>query len=221
MLQANAPLGPLHGLAFFAGVPAAKVAEFSTRATVSSLKAHENLVVAEDPRTRIWFLRTGWARLRVHSPGGTEVTTAIAGPGELVSCAGEFGLDKHPCTITTLTDVDVIGLPAVHFEKWLKADPAAAYRMIELLRERLTESVTLKAINAERAPLRLRLTLGWLSRKFGTEIPATRALLADLTGLRAETCSRVLSDFKRRGVLRVHPRRISILRPERLSAGRP
>jgi len=213
---------PLQAVPLFAGVPAETLARYGLRATERRLAGEENLVVAGEPRTRVWFLRSGWVRVRVHSPGGVEATAAILGPDEVFACTGCCGLQTHPFTITALTDAEVLSVPAPAFERWLRGDADAAWRIIGVHGALLRESLSLRAVNAERAPVRLRLTLGWLSRKFGPEIPATRALLADLTGLRAETCSRVLSDLARRGVLRASPRRIRILRPERLDvrAGR-
>jgi CRP-like cAMP-binding protein len=135
----------------------------------------------------------------------------------MCGAAGDFGRASYPYTVTALTDASVVGVPAAAFERWLAADAGAACRVAGILSRRLLETAQLRAINAERAPLRLRLTLHWLSRKIGPRIPATRALLADLTGLRAETCSRVLSGLRRRGALRVSPGLVHILRPEALA----
>lgn len=200
----------------FEGVKPAALAQHGLHAAPRSLGVGENLIVAGEPRTKVWFIRSGWVRVIVHSAGGHETTAAIAGPGEILGCAAYFGLAIAPCTVTAMSGVEAVSVPAIAFERWLKTDALAACRLIAILGRRLSESGSLKAINAERAPLRVRLTLGWLARKFGSEIPATRAMLADLTGLRAETCSRVLSDLRRRGVLTVSPGRIRVLRREDL-----
>lgn len=214
MLQRLEP--SLKDFPLFAGVAAETLARHGLHASARSLKAEENMVLAGEPRTRVWFLNSGWMRVRVHSPGGVEATAAILGHGDVFACTGGFGLQTHPFTITALTDAETLSVPAAAFERWMRRDADAACRIVAVLGERLRESMSLKAVNAERAPVRVRLTLGWLARKFGPEIPATRALLADLTGLRAETCSRVLSGLARRGVLRASPRRIRILRADRL-----
>jgi CRP/FNR family transcriptional regulator len=179
-------------------------------------RASENIVVGGESRETVWFLRRGWARIRVYSPGGHEATSGILGPGEVFGYASIFGGKHYQCTLIAMTSVDAVAVPAASFEGWLRHDARAACRVIEILARQLLESKRLNAINAERASLRLQLTLAWLSRKFGCEIPATRSLLAELTGLRPETCSRMLSGLRRRGVISVAPRLVKVLRPDLL-----
>lgn len=198
------------GLPFFEGVSEAALFRHGLRASVRGLRAGEDLFLPGDPRARAWFVRSGWLRIRVHSPGGHESTVEILGPGEMCGAAGYFGRATYPHGATALTDATAVGVPTEPFERWVRGDARASWRAAGILGERL------QAINAEQAPIRIRLTLGWLSRKFGSRIPATRSLLADLTGLRAETCSRALSEMRRRGIVRVSPRLIQVLRPEAL-----
>lgn len=186
----------------------------------SSLRAGETLFAFGEPRRAIWLLRAGWVTARVHSPFGQEAMTAIFGAGEIVGGAASLGRPTYPCTVAALTDVQALTVPAEAFERWVQNDARAACRLVEIVGKRLDESNELQAINTARAEVRLRLTLGWMTRKFGREIPATRVLLGELTGLRPETCSRVLSDLRRRGIVRVSPRRIEVLRPERLEPAR-
>jgi CRP/FNR family transcriptional regulator len=206
----------LQEFALFEDVPPSVVTRYGLRPTLREFRASENLVVVGEPRAMVWFLHRGWARIRVYSPGGREATSGILGPGDVFGYANFFGGQTYQCTLTAMTDVSAVGVHAAAFEQWLRNDARAACRVIEILARQLLESTRLNAINAERASMRLQLTLAWLSKKFGPEIPATRSLLADLTGLRAETCSRVLSALRRRGVLRVAPRLVKVLRPDRL-----
>lgn len=210
------PPAALAGLPLFEGVTEAAVSLYGLRAAPRSLKAGEDLFHSGDPRTHAWFVRSGWLRIRVHSPGGHESTVELLGSGEMCGAAACFGLAAYPHGATALTDATAVGVPTHSFERWVQNDARAAWRVAETLGRRLLETSLLRAINAEQAPMRLRLTLSWLMRKFGPHVPATRSLLADLTGLRAETCSRALSVLRRRGIIRVSPGMIEVLRPERL-----
>lgn len=203
----------LRGLPVFEGVPESNLVRLGLHASTRRLGAGEDLFVAGDPRTWVWFVRDGWIRLRVHSPGGHETTAELLGPGEAF---GVSGFETYPFTASALTDVVVVGVSSAAFERWLKTDARGSFLLANGLSRRLIELTQLKAINAERAPVRLRLTLSWLVRKLGNRIPASRALLADLTGLRAETCSRVLSSLRRRGVLKVMPGQIHVMNPRGL-----
>jgi CRP-like cAMP-binding protein len=212
------PLELLKDIPLFAGISAEEAARRGLHPSPHSIFAGENLVTVGESRARVWFLRSGWTQIRAHSPAGHVSTVTIVGPGENLGCLSYFGLDTSPTTITALTDVSAVCVPTSAFERWLRSDAAAACKVLEAAGERLLESTLLKTINAERASIRLPLTLSWLYRKFGPDIPATRALLADLTGLRPETCSRALSDLRRRRILTVAPKRIRVLNREKLDA---
>ena len=211
------PASVLHQFSLFEGVAPSILAGYGLYPTERKFRASESVVVAGEPRAKVWFLRHGWARIRVYSPGGREATSGILGPGDVFGYANFFGGETYQWTLTAMTEVSAVGVSAHAFELWLRNDARSACRVIEILAGQLLESTRLNAINAERASVRLQLTLAWLSQKFGLEIPATRHLLADLTGLRPETCSRELAALRRRGVLRVAPRLVKVLRPDRLA----
>lgn len=210
------PRSVLQVFPLFEGIASSNLERLGLRPTLREFRARENLAIDGEARAMVWFVRCGWTHIRIYSPGGREATIGILGPGEVFGYANIFGGETYQSTLTALTDVSAVGVPTTEFERWLRSDARAACRVIEILGRQLVESARLNAINAEKAPVRLQLTLGWLSRKFGAEIPATRSLLAELTGLRAETCSRMLSALRRRGVLRVAPRLIKVVRPDRL-----
>jgi CRP/FNR family transcriptional regulator, anaerobic regulatory protein len=209
--------GGLSEFPFFEGFTEAELSRAGLHASPRALQPGEDLFTEGEPRSRTWFLRSGWVRMRVHSKGGHEATAVILGPGELCAAA-PLSSQSYACTITALTEAEASGVPAHSFEALLKTDARAALRMAECMAARVQEIAQLKAINGERAALRLTLTLAWLCRKIGPRLPATRALLADLTGLRAETCSRALSGLRRKGIVRVSPRVVHVLQPAKLEA---
>lgn len=219
-MPAHAPQPRGSGLSqipFFEGHSDAELLRAGLHGSLRALRPGEDLFTEGEPRNRVWFLRSGWVRMRVHSTGGHEATAVILGPGELCAAA-PLGRPAYACTITALTECSAAGVPAPAFEAFLRVDVRAALRMAECMAARVQEIAQLKAINGERAALRLTLTLSWLCRKIGPRLPATRALLADLTGLRAETCSRALSELRRKGVVRVSPRVVHVLQPAKLEA---
>ena len=202
---------------FFAGFSPEELSRAGLHGSARLLKPGEDLFHEGELRARIWFLRSGWVRMRVHSNGGHEATAVILGAGELCT-ANPLKGPSYTCTITALTESSACGVPAAAFDSFLRGDVRAALRMAECMADRVQEIAQLKAINGERAALRLTLTLAWLARKIGPRLPATRALLAELTGLRAETCSRALSGLRRKGIVKVSPRVVHVLQPAKLEA---
>ena len=222
-METRIALDWLSGHPLFEGVTEQVLGRHGLRLSTRDLRAGEHLFMNGDRRDTAWFLTEGWLLLRVPSPGGENggATVEILGRGDLSGCAGVGPGGLLPYTGTALTDLKAVGLPAANFEDWLRADSRAAWRMHEVLDRRLVETAELRAINAERADLSLRLLLDWLSRKLkSVRIPATRVLLADLSGLRPETCSRALTGLRRRGVIRVSQGLIEILRPDLLAPAR-
>jgi CRP/FNR family transcriptional regulator, anaerobic regulatory protein len=217
MTASPAAASGLAGISLFEGMPEAELIRAGLHASARALTPGEDLFAEGEPRARFWFLRSGWVRMRVHSLGGHEATAVILGPGELCAIA-PFQNETYACTVTALTEAVAVGVPAAAFEALLQRDPRAALRLAACMAERVFEIAQLKAINSERAALRLTLTLSWLVRKIGPRLPATRALLADLTGLRAETCSRALSGLRKKGLVRVSPRVVHVLQPAKLEA---
>lgn len=217
-VQSPQPTGAgLSEFPFFEGFTDAELLRAGLHGSPRTLKPGDDLFTEGESSTRVWFLRSGWVRMRVHSNGGHEATAVILGPGELCAAA-PLNQAAYPCTVTALTEAVASGVPAQAFEAFLRSEGRAALRMAECMAGRVMEIAQLKAINGERAPLRLTLTLAWLCRKIGPRLPATRALLADLTGLRAETCSRALSGLRRKGIVRVSPRVVLVLQPAKLEA---
>jgi CRP-like cAMP-binding protein len=216
--QSPQPTGAgLSEFPFFEGFTDAELLRAGLHGSSRTLQPGDDLFTEGEPSSRVWFLHRGWVRMRVHSSGGHEATAVILGPGELCAAA-PLHQAAYSCTVTALTEAVATGAPAQAFEAFLKSDGRAALRMAECMAARVQEIAELKAINGERAALRLTLTLAWLCRKIGPRLPATRALLADLTGLRAETCSRALSGLRKKGLVRVSPRVVHVLQPAKLVA---
>jgi CRP-like cAMP-binding protein len=163
--------GGLSEFPFFEGFTEAELSRAGLHASPRALQPGEDLFTEGEPRSRTWFLRSGWVRMRVHSKGGHEATAVILGPGELCAAA-PLSSQSYACTITALTEAEASGVPAHSFEALLKTDARAALRMAECMAARVQEIAQLKAINGERAALRLTLTLAWLCRKIGPRLPA-------------------------------------------------
>jgi CRP-like cAMP-binding protein len=215
--MASAPQTGLSGVTLFEGMSEAELARAGLHAAPRELAAGEDLFTEGEERSRAWFLRSGWVRMRVHSVGGHEATAVILGPGELCALS-LMPRATYGCTVTALTEATAVAVPSAAFESLLKSDVRVALRTAHCMADRVLEIAKLKAINGERAALRVTLTLSWLAAKIGPKLPATRALLADLTGLRAETCSRALSGLRRKGLVRVSPRLVEVLQPAKLDA---
>lgn len=204
---------PLSGIPLFAGYSPSALAASGLRPRRRALAAGQELFEAGAPREMVWFSRRGWLRTRAHSHNGFEATVELVGPGEMFGGASTPGLASYPCSAFALGEAEAVGVPARAFERWLARHPQAALAVARSLGRRLVELGRLKAINSEPSASRVRHVLAWLSERFGRRVPASRALLSDLTGLRPETCSRALSALRRRGLVRAARGEVELLGP--------
>lgn len=171
----------------------------------------DTICFAGQARDAAWIVESGWVRVLLPSADG-ETTAEILGPGDLFGCPG-CSSKVFTCTVVALTAVRATGYPALNLERFLHARPDAVRRLTEMMGVRVQEVAFLKSVGEERADRRIPLVLEWLRKKFGDDMPVTRELLADLCGLRRETCSRSLGGLKRKGILALASGRIQMLRP--------
>jgi CRP/FNR family transcriptional regulator, nitrogen oxide reductase regulator len=191
-------------------VSAARESEFSRRVTI---------FLEGDPIRHVVLLTSGSAKVMKLGPNGTEVILRIAGPGEVVELTGRPAQDHHCSMAQALNASTALIWEASAFQGLADRFPAlgcnitkvAAQRLQELeerYREISTETV---ATRLSHQLLRLFDQLGHRVNGNGTlKINLSREELAEMTGTTLFTVSRLLSEWKERGVLTVGRECVSV-----------
>jgi CRP/FNR family transcriptional regulator, cyclic AMP receptor protein len=195
-------------VAFFQGLPEEVIEKATAHMVLRTHPANQVILLENDWGSSVYFILSGWVKIRTYNLDGKEVTLNIVGNGELF---GEMAaLDEVPRSTDVITLVPtVIGnMPAQDFVQLLNTEPQAGIRLAQLMarrlrqvnrRLRLRESDSMSRV----ADVLLFLAEGQgIQRAEGIEIPnLPHRELSSLSGLARETVTRVLSKLERKALI--------------------
>jgi CRP/FNR family transcriptional regulator, cyclic AMP receptor protein len=169
-------------------------------------------VEGEMPRG-LFILCAGEAKLTAGSRQGESIILRLAESGELLGLSSLIAGSAYASTAETLTPSQVAFIPARKFQRFLRTHPDVALRVAEHLSMELHKSweqARLLALAPSTRSKLAQLLLEWV-REHGTpdedgvNVPfhMTHEEIGRIIGASRETVSRLLSDFKRRHLIRV------------------
>lgn len=169
--------------------------------------AHETVVFQGDLRTHVYILEEGWVKCYLTLIDGQRQIVAFSNAGSILGMDGDT---HHAAAIEAVTDIAVIALPVSRLEELMERDASLAAQMLRQLGRQLGAAQSqLAAVGAQSAEQKLATFLLSVSdlcaaadRKL-FELPMRRSDMAEFLGLRLETVSRKMSEFQRRGWVRM------------------
>ena len=172
----------------------------------------------------IWM---GRMKLLRHSVDGRDVVLDVLGPGRLLGEVAVFEGAPYSQTAQTMEDVAVISIARNDYLYLLQRYPVLALAVINELGHRLRVANDLvHSLAVDRVERRIARTLLRLATYNGTpskdglmiQMRLTRQDLADMTGTTVETAIRVMSRFRKQGLITTQRGRVIIKLPEELEA---
>jgi len=172
-----------------------------------------------DPPRKLYVVVKGEVKLLKQTEDGREMIVEMAYPGEVFGEEAIFDGEPYPLTAQALGDVELLSVSRTDFFAFLRDNPDLALEIITELGQRLREAQnTIRALAMERVEWRIARTLLMLSRKAGVvdadgvsiDLPLTRQDIADMAATTVETTIRVLSNFKKLGLVETEKGRIII-----------
>jgi len=183
-------------------------------------------VEGETPRG-LFILCSGEAKLTAGSRQGESIILRLAESGELLGLSSLIAGSPYAATAETLTPAQVAFIPARKFQRFLRTHPDVSLRVAEHLSMELHKSweqARLLALAPSTRSKLAQLLLEWAdehgtAEEEGVAVPfhMTHEEIGRIIGASRETVSRLLSDFKRRRLIRVKGG-IVHLAPEELRA---
>ncbi|MBN2025310.1 MAG: Crp/Fnr family transcriptional regulator [Actinobacteria bacterium] len=173
----------------------------------------------DQPRN-LYVVVKGEVKLLKQTEDGRETIVEMAYPGEIFGEEAIFDGQPYPLTAQALDDVELLSVTRTDFFSFLRDNPDLALEIITELGARLRESQnTIRALAMERVEWRIARVLLMLSRKAGIveadgvsiDLPLTRQDIADMAATTVETTIRVLSNFKKMGLLETEKGKIILL----------
>ncbi len=183
------------------------------------------LFLEGDPPERLVILLKGRIKL-TRTSEGKDVILRLVEPGDWFGGVAAFGRRAHPYSAQALEPSVIMDIRGEDFAQLMARYPAVAQQVIEGLTVQLIEAhEMIRRLALEPVEPRLAYTLLQLAGRGGARVtpgivlPAiTRQNLAELAGTTVETAIRVLSKWKRTGLVREDNGRIVIADPGALEA---
>ena len=181
------------------------------------------LVHENEPTTHVYVLLAGCAKVTATTPEGGFALLAIRAGGELI---GELaGLDGQPrsATVTAITTVHARVMPQATFQNFLTRHGDAAVAISRSVgsklrwatRRRIDFSGSRVRVRLARVLVELAPTYGWANDE-GIEIPLSQPELAAAVGAKEPSVHKVLTEFRRDGLISTGYGRITLLDLPRL-----
>jgi CRP/FNR family transcriptional regulator len=179
-----------------------------------------------EPGDAFYFVKKGTIKLFQVLEDGREKILHFVGEGEIFAEVLLFDGGPYPATAQTLEDTEVGIIRNADMEKLLSQHGEIAVKIIKVMSRRLRQAQQhSRDLALKGAYGRLAGSLLQLARDYGTpredgmtiDLNLSQQELASLIGTTRETVARILSDFKRLGLVGVERQRITILEPQRLA----
>lgn len=161
----------------------------------------------------LFVLKRGRVNIFRLAPDGRKLITATIGPGTIFGemslvgqgMRGSFAEAAEDCTLCVMSRTDL--------EHLIETYPRVALRLVEVLAARLAEvEERLETLAFKSVTAQLAATLLELAGEGGDQIAGvTHQDLAEMVGAYRETTTRILNEFRSRGLIELHRLRIQIV----------
>jgi CRP/FNR family transcriptional regulator, cyclic AMP receptor protein len=167
------------------------------------------ILLENDWGNSVYFILSGWVKVRTYNMEGKEVTLNILGKGEMFGEMASLDLITRSTDIITLTEASISSVPAQDFMYLLEHEPMAGIRLARLLARRLRQVNRRLRLREADSTSRVADVLLFLAEGQGvasTEGIAIPTLphreLSSLSGLARETVTRSLGKLEKKNLIR-------------------
>ena len=202
----------------FKGVSPENLSALAEQATLKKFKSGEMVIGETDPIRSFYVVISGQLKLYRSSAEGKEQTLQLLGQGDPFGLCTAFATDSFPATAMAIEDAAVLLIPGTVMETIARQEPALLFNIIQILSQRLKDSMTLieslalKEIPGRMASfLRHALSSDAADKKITVELTISQRELAKILGATPEALSRALRKMANDGILSTAGRVITIL----------
>lgn len=196
--------GRIHG---FNGAGASTPGAMAPGLSTHQIDAHEHLFFEGDTRDRIYIVESGWVKLYRTLIDGQRQVVGFANAGSVLGLESDV---QHANSCEAITQVVVRPIPASRLNGICRNDPTLADQVLRQISRQLgaaqAQLATIGAQSAEQKIATFLLSIAGLceeSRDGEFDLPMRRGDMAEFLGLRLETVSRKMTEFQRRGWIRL------------------
>jgi CRP/FNR family transcriptional regulator len=199
----------------------------TTVARLVHFSPDEILFYEGDPPTAVYIVTAGQVKRVKHSEVGKDIILEVVGPDALLGEMAALSDQPQDASAQTLDEVTAWRVDVDDFRRLVARQPALAETVIATLSRRLREAQDeIRSLTVERVERRIARTLLKLAKTVGhregrtfiLDLPLTRQDIAEMTGTTVETAIRVMSKWRRAGIVDTINSHIVLLDPHRLIA---
>lgn len=184
------------------------------------------LIRTGEPGDSAIVLLAGLVKIHKMATGGEEVLFSIAGAGDLLGEISTIRVAPRSATVTALTAVDGVLLPAAELRSFFARHPGAVTALLDLALTRLyTADLQRLEFVAADSLGRVASRLIELAERFGAErdggvievpLPLNQEELASWSAASRESTARALRSLRQLGLIRTHRLHLTVVDLERL-----
>jgi len=194
----------------FTGIPNREIKEMVCRARILEFATGDVIHSADDPITQVLLLMDGRIKRSQFSQNGQEVVLQLGVPGEVISVPTLLPRGKHSSTVSALQPCKVLAWESVSFNAMVERFPGLLKNLELILNSRL-EDLTQRFCEASTKATspRLASSLVQLADRIGEkvedhiELRVSQETLGQMTGMAFNSVSRLLSIWKRQGIVKL------------------
>src|SRR5208282_4939228 len=213
----------------FCQLPQAALAALNTLRQTTFYPKGALLFVEGQPTRGLFLICSGQAKLYVNSAEGQSLTLRVVEPGEVLCLSSLIADQPYPITAETLGPCQVGFLPRLGFLQLMRAHPDVALRVAKHLSMEIGKAWRQTRMLALAPDTHAKLTqflFDWAEKHGQVTAEGLRITLhmtheeiARNIGASRESVSRILSDWKQRGVIRVSGGTLTIPNPKEFREG--
>lgn len=172
-----------------------------------------------DPFVHLYAVRLGHFKTFQVNAGGEQQVTGFQMAGELLGMDA-ISTESHQCNAVALEDSEVCEIPFLRLEELFAKVPSLLRHFHRIMSQEITrEQSAMLLLGNMRADCRLAAFLVNLSGRYASrgyssscfQLRMSREEIGNYLGLTIESISRLLSKFKKQGLVRVDNREIELL----------
>lgn len=201
----------LKGTTLFSSLSPQDLSAVSALFIEEEVEKDQYIFTEGDPPDWLYIVKEGTVKMVKHSPSGREMIISIMTSGDVIGEVAVFDGGPYPATAQGMGRGVILKLAKKDFVSLLRRYPSISLEIIGDLGRKLRAAVNVaRELRGERVEGRIAMVLLKLARKVGTAveggvmltIPLTRQDIADMVGSTIETTIRVISRFKKDGIVK-------------------
>jgi CRP-like cAMP-binding protein len=187
------------------------------------IKKGETLFEEGDKLNGIYCVRGGVSKLAKLSPNGKDQIVKLAAKGEVIGQRSVIAEEQVNLSATAVSDMEVCFIPKEGIVNTLHTNPNFSLEVLRHMAHDLKEADDV-IVNMSQKTVKQRIAEAFLYLKnnFGEDadgflaITLSREDIANVVGTATESCIRIISEFRKKGLLKTSGKKIGIADQKKL-----